>query len=66
MTTCRFGAGFADAAFRLFELEEPVLQELLKDDGRCVPILRRCVFLRPTLLQCVISDDFFPVCSATA
>ena len=36
-TSCRFGAGFADAAYRLFELDEATLGELLHNDGRCVP-----------------------------
>ena len=30
-----FAPGFADSSYRLFELDEPVLQEVLKNDGRC-------------------------------
>ena len=36
MTTCVFGEGFASAAYRLFELDEAVLHDLLKDNGRSV------------------------------
>ena len=36
MTTCVFGEGFASAAYRLFELDEAVLHDLLKDNGRYV------------------------------
>ena len=30
-----FAPGFADSSYRLFEFDEPVLQEVLKNDGRC-------------------------------
>ena len=33
--SCQFAPGLADANYRLFELDEPVLQEVLRDDGRC-------------------------------
>ena len=33
-TPVAFAQGFADSSYRLFELEEPVLQEVLKNDGR--------------------------------
>ena len=36
MTTCVFGEGFASAAYRLFELDEAELHDLLKDNGRSV------------------------------
>ena len=29
-----FAHGFADSSYRLFELDEPVLQEVLKNDGQ--------------------------------
>ena len=49
MTTCRFGAGFADAAYRLFELDEEVLRELLKDNGRCVLLRARAPPVAPPM-----------------
>ena len=33
MAAVSFAHGFANSSYRLFELDEPVLQELLKDDG---------------------------------
>ena len=33
-TPVSFAQGFADSSYRLFELEEPVLQEVLKNDGQ--------------------------------
>ena len=43
MAVCRFATGFADASFRLFELDESTLAEVLRDDSRCVyaRVLRR-------------------------
>jgi hypothetical protein len=34
ITSLNFAPGYADAAFKLFELDEKVLQELLADAGR--------------------------------
>lgn len=34
---CTFAPGFADTSFRLFELDEATLAELLRNDGRRVP-----------------------------
>ena len=32
-----FEPGYSDKSYKLFELEEDVLQELLRADGRCAP-----------------------------
>jgi hypothetical protein len=34
MSTLSFAPGYAEATYRLFEVDESVLQELLRNDGR--------------------------------